>query len=51
MGRSVLIVAITLLSTIVMERPALAQADVLYKGKTLQILVGSAPGAGNNLKT
>ncbi|HEX6437896.1 MAG TPA: hypothetical protein VF182_12240, partial [Candidatus Binatia bacterium] len=28
-----------------------AQTEAFYKGKTLQILVGSGPGAGNDLKT
>jgi tripartite-type tricarboxylate transporter receptor subunit TctC len=45
------ILALSLVSGFIFLHPVSAQQEGLYKGKTLQILVGSGPGAGNDLKT
>jgi tripartite-type tricarboxylate transporter receptor subunit TctC len=45
------ILALSVVGALIMGRPASAQKEGFYKGKTLQILVGSGPGAGNDLKT
>ncbi|HME60899.1 MAG TPA: tripartite tricarboxylate transporter substrate-binding protein [Candidatus Binatia bacterium] len=52
MKGSTFILAISLLGAVFLDCSAKAQTDSpLYKGKTIQILVGSGPGAGNDLKT
>ena len=45
-----LVIAVVLL-VIVACGTALAQTEGFYKGKTLQIIVASGPGAGNDIKT
>ncbi|MGZ8435512.1 MAG: Bug family tripartite tricarboxylate transporter substrate binding protein [Candidatus Binatia bacterium] len=45
------ILAIAVVGVFIFGHSALAQQEGFYKGKTLQILVGSGPGAGNDLKT
>lgn len=51
MKQLLLSLAIALASVVVIGRSTFAQTDVSYKGKTLQIIVASGPGAGNDLKT
>jgi tripartite-type tricarboxylate transporter receptor subunit TctC len=45
------IFTLALLGAISIGDSVFAQTDAFYKGKTLQILVASGPGAGNDLKT
>jgi tripartite-type tricarboxylate transporter receptor subunit TctC len=45
------ILAFSAVGVLVTAPPAAAQKEGFYKGKTLQILVASGPGAGNDLKT
>src|SRR4026208_15913 len=45
------LLALSIVGVLVVVHPAAAQKEGFYKGKTLQILVGSGPGAGNDLKT
>ena len=51
MKLSAFILVIVLLGAIAVRRSALAQTESFYKGKTLQIIVASGPGAGNDIKT
>ncbi len=51
MRRLLHIVTITLLSSTVVGASASAQTGAFYKGKTLRVIVGSATGAGNDLRT
>jgi tripartite-type tricarboxylate transporter receptor subunit TctC len=51
MKRIILIVAIALLGGPIAAGSSLAQTEGFYKGKTLQIIVASGPGAGNDLQT
>jgi len=44
-------VTATVLCSMFMVGSAQAQADGFYKGKTLRIVVGSPPGAGNDIRT
>lgn len=50
MSRSALFTAMALLAAVFTTRSVFAQGD-FYKGKNLQIIVASGPGAGNDLKT
>ncbi|MBM2806133.1 MAG: family tricarboxylate transporter, receptor protein, partial [Deltaproteobacteria bacterium] len=51
MRRFLYIVTATLLCSMFKGGSALAQTEPFYKGKTLRIIVGSPPGAGNDLRT
>jgi tripartite-type tricarboxylate transporter receptor subunit TctC len=51
MRRIILIVAIALLGGPIAARSGFAQTEGFYKGKTLQIIVASGPGAGNDMQT
>jgi len=44
-------VTATVLCSMLMIGLAQAQPDAFYKGKTLRIIVGSPPGAGNDMRT
>ncbi len=50
LGRTILVVA-ALIGALIAERPGDAQTEGFYKGKTLQIVVASGPGAGNDIQT
>jgi tripartite-type tricarboxylate transporter receptor subunit TctC len=45
------IVTATVLCSTLIGGSALAQTETFYKGKTLRIIVGSPPGAGNDMRT
>ena len=51
MKLSAFIITVVLLGAVAAGRLAIAQTDGFYKGKTLQIIVASGPGAGNDIKT
>jgi tripartite-type tricarboxylate transporter receptor subunit TctC len=51
MRRTVLVAAVAVFGAIAAGHWAFAQTEGFYKGKTLQIIVASGPGAGNDIQT
>jgi tripartite-type tricarboxylate transporter receptor subunit TctC len=51
MGRIVLMLSMALLGGVFTRHSSFAQPDGFYKSKTLQIIVASGPGAGNDIQT
>ena len=48
---TVLIATIVVCAAVIVSASAFAQTEGFYKGKTLQIIVASGPGAGNDIQT
>jgi len=51
MKLNILIAVVVAFGAVLISAPAFAQTDGFYKGKTLQIIVASGPGAGNDIQT
>ena len=51
MRRLVHFITAALICSLFARGSASAQADPFYQGKTLRIIVGSTPGAGNDIRT